>query len=121
MLGRDDEARARNWLDKNISKAARQIAGTERTLWSQPGIRIVSDRGVDVPWTPSRVSEVYGVVVVNYSVPEDYVAVTGGDNIVMPMKTWLDVNAALGAGAIFNYLRWSHARTIALPMVLKKE
>src|SRR5258708_5953142 len=121
MLGRDDEERARNWLDKNISKAARQIAGTERTLWSQPSIRIVSDRGVDVPWIPSRVSEVYGVVVVNYSVPDDYVAATGGDYIVVPMKTWLDVNAALGAGAIFNYLRWRRGRTISLPMVLEQE
>src|SRR5258708_8369546 len=58
MLGRDDEERARNWLDKNISKAARQIAGTERTLWTQPRIRIVSDRGVDVPRIQSRLSEV---------------------------------------------------------------
>jgi hypothetical protein len=121
MLGRDDEVRARNWLDKNISKAARQIAGTERTLWSQAGIRIVSDRGVDVPWTPSRVSEVYGVVVVNYSVPDDYVAVTGADYVVVPMQTWVELNAVLGAGAIFNYLRWRRARTISLPMVLEQE
>jgi hypothetical protein len=121
LLGQDDEVRARNWLDKNIGKAARQIAGTRRTLWSQQGIRMVSDRGIDVPWDPSRVTEVYGVVVVNYSIPTDYVAATGADTAVMPMDAWIDVNAALGAGAIFNYLRWRRARTIPLPMVLEKE
>jgi hypothetical protein len=121
MLNKDDETRARHWLDKNIAKAARQIAGTQRTLWSQEGIRIFSDRGVDVPWDSSRVTEVYGVIVVNYSVPEDYVSVTGDRNLAIPMGAWVDVNEALGAGAIFTYLRWRLARTVPLPMVLEQE
>jgi len=121
MLGKDDDRRARGWLDKNIARAAKQIAGTRRTLWALPNIRIVSDRGVDVPWDPSRVNEIYGVIVVNYSIPDDYIATEGADNVVLPMGAWSDINEALGAGGIFNYLRWRRTRQVRLRMLQERE
>lgn len=121
MIGKDTELRARAWLDKNIAKAAAQIAGTRRTLWSQPSLHLVSDRGITVPWDASRVSSVYGVVVVNYSVPTGYVATTAGGNVVLAIEDWMRINEALGAGGIFNYLRWRTTRTRPLALLLEKE
>jgi hypothetical protein len=70
-LGRDSKSRARSWLDRTVARAVRQIEGTARTL-RQGGLTLRSERGVQVPWDPDSVNEVYGVVVINYTPPPDY-------------------------------------------------
>ena len=73
------------------------------------------------PWESSRVTDVYGVIVVNYSTPVRYIATTGGKNVVLPMEAWMSINEALGTGGIFNYLRWRSARQNPLPMLFERE
>jgi hypothetical protein len=73
LLGADRPERAKSWLDKQIPRAAAQIEGSIRTLRNTAGLMLRSDRGIEVPWEPERVRQIFGVIVINYSPPPGYI------------------------------------------------
>jgi len=110
-LGRDDDDRARSWLSKAIAAAARQIEGTRRTLWAVPALRLVSDRGIEVPWDPSRVTEVYGAIVLNYMAPERFVPTLSSrtPTITLLAEHWTEAHRVLGSTS--NFIAYVRGRT----------
>jgi hypothetical protein len=67
----DDDDRKRQWLNKNIAKARRQIGGVVRTLRDLPPGELVleSERGVQVPWDPAAVTGYVGVILLDAEPP----------------------------------------------------
>lgn len=69
----ESQQRRRAWLTKKIAEGHGQVAGVVRNLRSfRPGqIVLESERGVRVPWNPSRIETYVGAVVVDAPEPED--------------------------------------------------
>lgn len=106
-LGLDDEDRARRWLDKNVAKAIAQINGTHRTLVSG-SFPMVSERGIRIGWRPERADRYFGVVVVNYTSPTDYIPSVGNAHVptvVLQVRDWERLNRTIRTtSGLFSYL-----------------
>lgn len=71
--GQESQQRRRAWLDKNIADGYRQIRGVARNLKSamEGQLSLESERGVLVPWDPTRIEVYIGAVIVDIPAPEE--------------------------------------------------
>ena len=100
-LARESQTRRRLWLEKTIEDGYGQIKGVARKLQAADAGEIVleSERGVRVPWDPSRMNGYVGVVVVEGEEPdEDFgppLMVDGVRTIAMLGRDWDHLNEVL--------------------------
>ncbi len=105
----DTDARVESWAEKAIKQASRQINGTVRALRTQSGgLRLHSDRGVEIPWEPGAVKRILGVIVVECPVTKEYypsVPQTTVPAIVLHMDDWrLLLNRIVSITSLANYI-----------------
>jgi hypothetical protein len=105
----DTLERAESWLHKTIVKAGQQIDGVVRTLKAaHPGeIVLTSERGVQIPWDPTEVEDYFGLIVVNYAAPPDYVPVaeTSVPTLVIQAREWqLILQEVRSTSGVFTYI-----------------
>lgn len=88
-------------------------------LKASPGVPLISDRGVPLTWDPDQVTDVSGVVVINYTPPEDYIAVLRGGlpKSAILLTDWQELSRALGStAALVDLLMWRTSETLDVPL-----
>lgn len=97
----ETQDRRRRWIEAEGADAHRQIVGTAKKLKAAaPGsIVLVSERGVEVPWDPTRIAGYGGVVLLDVPPPDDDYApppmLDGVPSVVMLGEDWDTINFLL--------------------------